>query len=161
MGLSISWIAVSTKAKADILQSLSLVDTSFLKGFAHPYTRAPVLQRLSAGCSVLVCQVEEHVMVSAACMYQNGLKIWSATHDSARGISHLESEGVPPPLLDTIHAEMKASQAEEGGNDAEVDCIFDVPVGLAGAICGYRHDRVGLAPGEGPTFTALIPGSDH
>lgn len=113
MGLSISWIAVSTKAKADILQSLSLVDTSFLKGFADPYTRAPVLQRLSAGCSVLVCQVEEHVMVSAACMYQNGLKIWSATHDSARGISHLESEGVPPPLLDTIHAEMKASSLSD------------------------------------------------
>lgn len=179
MGFSISWIAVSGTPKADILQILSLVDTAesdeanespvsgaelpggwyllFLNDIVHPFTQAPLLQRLSAGGKVLVCQIEEHVMASAAIMYENSVNIWSVTHESENGIYHLAQDGVLPPSLDKIHAEMKASQDAEGGDDADVDYIFDVPVVLAAAICGYRHDRVALVSGEEPQFTELVP----
>lgn len=182
MGFSISWIAVSGKTQANILQSLSLVDTSetdeanespvsgaqlpggwyllFLNDFAHPFIRPPLLQQLSAQCKVLVCQVEEHVMASAACMYENGVKTWSVSHESENGIYHLAKEGSLPTSLDQLHAELKASQDAEGGVDAEVDHIFDVPVALAAAICGYRHDRVELASGEEPMFTELVSRSN-
>lgn len=181
MGFSISWIAVSGKPKADVLQCLSLVDTTesdeanespvsgaqlpggwyilFLNDIVHPYTREPQLQRLSSGCKLLVCQVEEHVMASAAIMYENSVNTWSVVHESEHGIYHLAKEGALPSFLEKIHAEMKASQDADGGADADVDYIFDVPVGLAAAICGYRHDRVALASGEEPKFTELIPTS--
>lgn len=178
MGLSISWIAVSGKAKADILQCLSLVDTTdsdeanespvsgaqlpggwyvlFLNQFDHPFARAPLVQRLSAGCKVVVCQVEEHVMTSVATLYENSINTWRVTHESESGMYHLEKEGVPPPSLDEIYAALKVSQDADGGFDADVDHIFDVPVGLAAALCGYRHDEVALASGEEPKFTELV-----
>ncbi len=179
MGFSISWIAVSGKPKADILQSLSLADTAepddahespvsgaelpggwyilFLNDMVHPFTAAAHLQRLSAGCKVLSCQVEEHVMASAACMYENGVQAWSVTHASENGAFDLAVEGAAPPSLEAIHAEMKAMQDEEGGDEADVDYIFDVPVSLAAAICGYRHDFAYLTSGEEPSFTELVP----
>jgi hypothetical protein len=95
-------------------------------------------------------------MASAAIMYENGGKTWSVTHESENGIYHLAKEGELPPSLDNIHGEMKASQDAEGGGDADVDFIFDVPVVLAATICGYRHDRVALASGEEPKFTELV-----
>ena len=51
---------------------------------------------------------------------------------------------------------MKATQDEEGGADADVDCLFDVPLMLATALCGYRHDEVALLSGEKLTFTELV-----
>jgi hypothetical protein len=182
MGFSISWIAVSGKAKADILKSLSLVDTTepdeanessisgaelpggeyilFLNDLNHPYVQLPLVQRLSGGCKLLVCQVEEHVMVSEATMYENGARTWRVTHESERGIYDLQTEGMLPPSLNAIQAEMKECQDAAGGVNADVDYLFDVPVMLAASICGYRHDRVALASGEEPKFTVLVRTGD-
>ncbi len=179
MGFSISWMAVSGKSKDEILESLSFVDTDeedevnespvsgaqlpggwyviFFNDVLHPDTQPAKVQRLSKGCKILVCQIEEHVMTSTATMYENGVPIWSVVHDAQSGIYHLEQTGAPPSALDRIHAEMKASQDEEGGADADVDMLFDVPLMLAAEICGYRHDECELASGEEPAFTALVP----
>lgn len=35
---------------------------------------------------------------------------------------------------------MGADQAEEGGDEADVDLVFDVPQAMSGAICGWRPD---------------------
>lgn len=179
MGYSIAWIAVRGKSKDEILAQLSLADTGepdeanespvsgaalpdggyllFFKDMAHPATQAPGMRRLSAGCEALGCQVEEHVMASAAFLYKHGAKVWDVVHLAEEGLYHLEVNGAPPPLLDTIHTEMKATQDEEGGNDADVDCLFEVPLMLATALCGYRHDESALLTGETLGFTELVP----
>ena len=178
MGFSISWIAISGHSKASVLSSLSLVDTGepdeanespisggelpggwylmFFNDIVHPFTRKPQLTKISAGGSVLVCQVEEHVMASAAFMYVNGVKTWDVTHESEKGLYNISTEGCPPIALQAIQAELKAAQDADGGDEADVDHIFDVPVALAAALCGYRHDRVALVSGEEPQFTKLV-----
>jgi hypothetical protein len=65
--------------------------------------------------------------------------------------------GAPPPLLATIHAEMKATQDEQGGLEADVDCLFEVPLMLANALSGFRHDETTLLSGETLAFTGLAP----
>lgn len=183
MGYSIAWILVRGKSKDEILAQLSLADTGepdeanespvsgaalpggaylvFFNDMAHPATQAPSMAQLSAGCVALGCQVEEHVMASAAFLYKDGAKVWDVVHLAEEGLYHLAVDGTPPPLLATIHAEMKATQDEQGGADAAVDCLFEVPLMLATALCGYRHDEATLLSGETLGFTELVPASRH
>jgi len=179
MGYSIAWIMVRGKTKEDILDQLGLADTCepdeandsavsgaalpggayllFFKDMAHPATQAPGMARLSSGCEALGCQVEEHVMASAAFLYKDGAKVWDVVHLAEQGLYHLAVDGAAPVLLDTIHTEMKASQDEDGGDEAEVDWLFEVPLMLATALSGYRHDEATLLTGETLDFTALVP----
>lgn len=179
MGYSIAWILVRGKTKEDILARLSLADTGapdaandspvsgaalpgggylvFFNDMAHPATQAASMARLSAGCEALGCQVEEHVMASAAFQYKDGAKLWDVVHLSEQGLYHLAVDGTPPALLAAIHAEMRATQDEQGGADAQVDCLFEVPLMLATALCGYRHDEMALLSGQTLDFTELVP----
>jgi len=179
MGYSIAWIAVRGTSKEEVLDRLSLADTGepdeanesavsgaalpgggylvFFNDMAHPATQAPSMARLSEACEALGCQVEEHVMASASFLYKNGVKVWDVVHLAEEGLYHLAVDGAPPPLLDTIHTEMKAAQDEQGGLDADVDWLFEVPLMLATALCGYRHDEAALLSGEELQFTGLVP----
>lgn len=179
MGYSLAWILVRGKTKEDILAQLALADTGepdetgdspvagaalpgggYLVVFSdmgHPALQAPSMKRLSQGCEALACQVEENVMASAAFLYKDGAKAWDVVHLADQGLYHLEVNGTPPALLDTIHTEMKASQDEEGGEKAAVDWLFEVPLMLATALGGYRHDEVTLLTGETPDFNELAP----
>lgn len=179
MGYSIAWILVRGKSKEDILAQLALADTGepdeayerpvlgaelpggayllLFQDMAHPATQAPGMARLSNGCEALGCQVEEHVMASAAFLYKDGAKVWDVVHLAEEGIYHLAVDGTPPALLETIHTEMKASQDEDGGAGAEVDWLFEVPLMLATALGGYRHDENTLLTGETLRFTELVP----
>ena len=186
MGYSIAWILVRGKTREDILAQLGLADAGARDDFvgnqvagaalpggayllcfndmAHPATQAPSMARLSSGCEALGCQVEETVMASAAFLYKDGAKVWDVVHLADQGLYHLEVNGTPPPLLDTIHTAMKTAQDEEGGVEAQVDWLFEVPLMLANALAGYRHDE-GLLSREALVFTALAPvaagGSRH
>lgn len=179
MGYSIAWIAVRGIPKEEVLARLGLADSGepdeaqespvcgaelpggvtlvFFNDFVHPATEAENMARLSVGGEALGCQVEEHVMASAAFQYRDGAKVWDVTHVSDEGLYHLEVGGTPPPLLETIHAEMKATQDEQGGIEADVDCLFEVPLMLAMTVVGYRHDETALVTGETPVFTELVP----
>eukprot|EP01114_Cavostelium_apophysatum_P011480 TRINITY_DN25761_c0_g1_i1.p2 TRINITY_DN25761_c0_g1~~TRINITY_DN25761_c0_g1_i1.p2 ORF type:complete len:189 (+),score=43.02 TRINITY_DN25761_c0_g1_i1:305-871(+) len=179
MGYSIAWILVRGKSKDDILAQLDLADTGeldeanespvsgaalpggayllFFNDMAHPATQAPSMMQMSAGCEALGCQVEEHVMASAAFLYKDGAKVWDVVHLAEQGLYHLAVDGTPPPLLETIHTEMKATQDEQGGAEADVDCVFEVPLMLAMALSGYRHDEAALLSGETLEFTELVP----
>jgi len=175
MGFSISWIAFSGKPKVDVLSRLSLADTQapdeanespasgaelpggwyvvFLNSFAHAFTRHAELGRLSQGSTVLGCRIEEHVMASAAFLYCNGRRVWEVSHNSQEGRYDISVNGTPPRELPAIHDRLRQSQDEEGGEHAGVDHIFDVPIRLAAALCGYEHDRTQFAG----LFTKLVP----
>ena len=102
--------------------------------------RAP-LKRLSRSGDVVACAIEEHVMASGASGYSGGKEMWCIVHDAERGLSHLEVTGEPPPQLAAIHERLAAELAEAGGDESEVDYVFDVPVELAAELTGFRHDR--------------------
>lgn len=181
MGFSIAWIAVRGKSKDEVLAQLSLADTGepdeenetpvsgaalpgggylvYFNDMAHPAIQAASMARLSEGGEALGCQVEEHVMASAAFHYKDGAKLWDVVHLSGEGLYHLAVDGTPPALLETIHTEMKATQDEQGGLEADVDCLFEAPLMLATALCGYRHDEAALLSGETLDFTELVPRS--
>jgi hypothetical protein len=177
MGFSISWIAISGKTKSEVLARLSLVDTTeddeanespvsgaqlpndwyllFLNDLIHPFVSEAELRRLSSDCTVLGCQIEEHVMASAAFCYSQGARIWNITHEAEKGTYNLVESGNPPSGYSELRSRLVAEQDSEGGDDADVDWIFDIPVSLAYELCGYRHDNVYLKSGETARFTKL------
>ncbi len=179
MGYSIAWILVRGKTKEDVLDQLALADTGepdeaneslvsgaalpgggylvFFNDMGHAAMQAPSMGRLSSGCEALGCQVEEAIMASAAFLYKDGAKVWDVAHLADQGLYHLAVDGAAPALLETIHTEMKASQDEAGGEDAAVDWLFEVPLMLATALSGFRHDEEALLSGETPAFTRLAP----
>ena len=50
-------------------------------GRDHRLIQAPVLTRLSAGCGVLTCTVEERNLSSAAAGWRDGRRLWSVTYE--------------------------------------------------------------------------------
>jgi len=161
MGYSLSWIAVRGKSPESVLAELKLARTGKLEETPEaPFSaaalpggwflviandcnyadRAP-LKKLSQGAEVAACALEEHVMASGASGYRDGEERWSIMHDSERGLSHLNISGDPPKAAGAIHKRAEAKQAAEGGDDAEVDYLFEVPVEVAAKMTGFRHDR--------------------
>jgi hypothetical protein len=177
MGYAISWMALKGKAKSNVLASLELHDTGqpddanespvsgaefpngwyvlFLNDYSHPLVEPSSVERLSHGCEIIVCLVEEHVMASSAAMYQNGRRTWEIMHQGdGDNVYDLTVEGTPPHTYEALRQRLTKQQQDEGGRAAEVDYIFDIPLELAFEICGYRHDRWKFDWGR-PNFTAL------
>jgi hypothetical protein len=176
MGYSISWIAFHGKGKREVLALTHLIDTGefdeanespisaaeipngwyvlFLNDFSHPYVSVEVMQRFSADCVLLGCRVEEHVMTSAAFLFENGSRIWSVSHESEKGRYNVETEGTPPAFFAPLRAKLSQSQDDAGGEKADVDYMFDVPLEMAARLCGYRHDLWKFEWGE-PEFTRM------
>ena len=183
MGFSIAWVAVSGMDKAALLERLSLVDTGeedeanespisgtqlpggwtllFLNDCTHPFVSDESLKTLSGGGVALACQVEEHVMVSMAQAFRHGERTWRVEHDCERGIFDLQATGALPASYAALRDDLLARQRDAGGESADVDHVFDVPVALAQAECGYRHDRVQLQSGEVARFTRIEPRTTH
>ena len=161
MGLSISWIAVEAHRKDEAVSVLGLKDTGaecepWNTGFSWSklstgwvliysddteFAAPDRLKRLSATGRAVSCVVEEHVMFSEARGYENGAEQWRVTHDSDKGIYSLEVTGTPPAAFEGIRARLVEQQDSEGGAKADVDFIFDIPLTLGEAICGFRPDE--------------------
>jgi hypothetical protein len=174
MGFSISWIAFKDLSKAQVLDrnrcrdsgtedevneapfSFAELPTGWMVLFSNDfdYGAAEHLIGLSMGATVLSCQVEEHVMFSAAHCYQNGREAWSVWHDSQRGRYDLSLRGTPPAQLAPIRMRLNAKQDDGGGARSDVDYVFDIPLELAAELTGYRHDQVQFDWGR-PIFTVL------
>ncbi|WP_157489285.1 hypothetical protein [Lysobacter sp. Root916] len=180
MGFAISWLAVSGKDPQQVLQELQLHRTGeteefpespvsaaqlptgwflvFANRFASPLVADRSLQQLSAGCTVISCQVEEHVMFSSVMCYANGKNNWHVTHDAQEGIYHLSVSGDLPPQFNDIYASLKQEQDDSGGDKSDVDYIHDVPVSLAKVITSFRHDQ-DIQGGPPEPFEALASSS--
>jgi hypothetical protein len=167
MGASLSWLAVKGKAAAEVLGELHLRPTGVtgLEG-ESPYVGAAsdtgwylivasgaedrlvgaaVVERLSAGCVVLTCTVEEHVMFSQATGWRDGRRLWTVTHRGEDGPVGIEEDGTLPPEYPAIRDRLVARQQADGGSEAGVDHLFDIPVALVQTFVGYKHDEVNPA----------------
>lgn len=126
----------------------------FFDAYDHPLAQRKVLRSLPQYWEVVACKVEEHVMASDASLYKGGSLIWSVAHESEKGIYDLVVDGQLPDGFEELKNRTKEEQKREGGSQAEVDLIFDIPVLVAQQICGFRHDRFVFDWGS-PDFVEL------
>src|SRR5450432_1161639 len=158
MGYSISWLAVRGGVKAEVERALGLVDTGATEDFPeapicgldlpggwyllvlddcfHRFVMPDNLAALSRGTALVGCQVEEHEMLSTAFFWRDGVLEWEVAHEANKGLYHLDIDGTPPDSLAEIEARQREEQDAAGGQDAEIDAMFDVPVELARSSCG-------------------------
>jgi hypothetical protein len=161
MGFSLCWAAVRGKKRALVLAELFLHATgdredlpeSPLVGAELPggwylvlsnrdsrFARPSTLELLSSRCEVVACQVDESSSSSEASGWSDGTQLWSIVHLFEKTIWHVETRGEPPEPFVAIRDRLRVEQQAAGGNDADVDFLFDVPVELAQALTGFRHD---------------------
>ncbi len=184
MGVSLSFLAVKGLAAAEVHRGLGITDTGVAAGefdYPRPTMRGAALPdgwylvllnsvdhrfmtseeipaRLSQGCEVIACRVEEHVMFSACLGWKDGAMLWQIAHDPDEDPYHLDVEGTPPAAFVELAARMRAQQAEEDRRAGElpVDFIWEIPIALADSLCRYRHDE--YADWGKPEFTVLAEG---
>jgi hypothetical protein len=174
MGFKVSWIAFHGTGRDAALEKLGFRDTGEPdEANEAPFSGAEIpngwfvvfandfdfispkrLASLSRGCRLIACRVHEGVMFSGAFFYQDGERVSEISHDAQVGVYDLSVLGSPPKEFQSIRDSQMKQQDEEGGDEAEVDCIFEIPIETAAAICGYRHDRGRFDWGE-PKFARL------
>jgi hypothetical protein len=175
MGFRQAWLAVKGRSRDDVLGSLGLMGTGEREELAEspvvaadlPGGRTLVLEnetvdliaddvvrRLSAGCDVVVCYVNETTMFSMVSRWTDGRQIWKVTHDSSIALEHVDVEGSPPPELASIRDTLQARHASDDSGD--VDYVFDISVELALALTGYRHDQ-DIEGAAADPFEVLLP----
>jgi hypothetical protein len=157
MGLSASWICARGVNRKDALDYLGLVETG--KPVDDPcqvpfscaerpdgwltisttdagWLLPQKVKALSSGGLAVGCFLEDHVMVSGACAYNHGARLWWVTHEPETGPNNLESGGNLPPEFESL----RKQALRERKKDPEVDFVFEVPVELTVLVCGYRAD---------------------
>ncbi|MFT3867720.1 MAG: hypothetical protein QM715_04385 [Nibricoccus sp.] len=162
MGYAISWFAVPQQQTETFLNRFQLVPTGATNDFPDslisfgkfdtgwtvlwygrygcPFLREKELTTISKDYDILCCKVEEHVMASSSELWSGGARKWLISHEGENGPKGLDIEGTPPESLSAIRQEMEATQLAEGGDDAEVDYIFEIPLAVAEKIVGFKHD---------------------
>ena len=164
MGYAISWIAFQDKTAAQAAELLGLCPSGELEQepenmfcgvrlhsgwyvvvideYGHRFVRERTLQRVSAAADVVAATIEEHVMFCSAEEWSGGKLIWKVSHESEKGLRHLEERGSPPGQYLAVKERLLAAQQQEDEGAREVDYVFDVPLELAEAIAGFKHDRL-------------------
>jgi hypothetical protein len=172
MGYSLSWAAVKAKPEA-LYDTLGLRPTGELDdvpthGFCaatlpdertviivdHKEFKDDQLAAFSNLGDTVYCFVEEHVMTSGAAFWKGGKQIWRVTHEAEKGHNDLSVVGDAPPEFAPIR-DRQARKSETG----EADYIFDVPIELAKALTGFRHDE-DVPGGADLPFEVLEPAKD-
>jgi hypothetical protein len=175
VGFRISWIGFDGKRKASALEMAGLKDAGEPDEFNEtPFSGAEIpggwfilfsndfgfvsrerLAQLSIDCRIIACQVHEGIMFSAAYGYERSNRMWELAHDAQQGIDDLSVSGSPPPSFESIRRRL--TQRQETTFGGAVDYIFDIPVEVAAAICGYRYGRLKFEWGT-PQFSRLDVG---
>lgn len=162
MGYAITWCAVREEAADQLLSHLDLSSTGEIEGdpqsrfstaklrtgwrliWSNKYA-CPILMKgltaFSGGHEVVICRIEEHVMASSAELWMGGTRKWWLSHEGKDGPKGLDTDGELPQCFTSIREEMEGSQRVEGGDDADVDYIFEIPLKVAQALVGFKHDE--------------------
>jgi hypothetical protein len=163
MGFSITWCAVREEGADKLLQELGLSPTGETEEFPEslisaarlatgwrviwynrydcPFLRPEDLGKISKDQDILMCRVEEHVMASSSEMWSSGKRKWWLSHEGENGPKGLSTDGELPESFPVVRREMEEAQLAEGGDDAEVDFIFEIPLKVAQSLVGFKHDE--------------------
>ena len=179
MGYAITWCAVREEAADQLLTHLGLsatgkteedpesrfstikLTTGWRLLWSNDYGCPLLTKRLptfSGGHEVVLCQIEEHVMASSAEVWENGRRKWWVSHEGENGPKGLLAEGELPQCFASIREEMENAQRSEGGDDADVDLIFEIPLKVAQVLVGFKHDENHESVVEG-RFSVLTDGA--
>lgn len=110
-------------------------------GRDHRLIQSPELMRLSAGCAVVTCTVEERNLYSAATGWRDGRRLWSVSYDGEEQPGKVVAEGDLPTAFEFILRDYTVkSQAEDAG-DLLLDPLFEIPVEVVKHAIGYRPDE--------------------
>lgn len=163
MGFSITWFAVPEAHAESFLSRLSLVASGeveelpdslissaamntgwrvlWYNDYECPFLRLETVREISRTHEVLICTVEEHVMDSAASLWRDGERLWHLHHDGSGGAKGLEVDGQTPECFAATRDAMYAEQEKAGGDKADVDMLFEIPLRVAQSISGFKHDE--------------------
>jgi len=73
--------------------------------------------------------------------------MWSVEHRGEEGALNIVRTGKVPKSYAAIEADLIDAQKAEGGESANVDHVFDLPLVLAKQTVGFRHDEDSEPPG--------------
>lgn len=125
--------------------SMATLDTGWRVVWCNEYESqvlgSGAIEAASMVSDVLLCQVEEHVMASSSELWNQGKRKWKISHKGENGPKGLEAFGELPECFKGIKAEMEQAQLAEGGDAADVDYIFEIPLKVAQSIVGFKHDE--------------------
>jgi hypothetical protein len=158
MGANLNWLAVQAADKSDLLERLRFVEAGLASDELNVSMACAVLPeswvviaswgkgldldhllpRASTGTLALGGEMDERVMFSQLGAFRDGRPAWAVTHDPERGLDDVTVHGEPPELLAQVRAELSAEQAEDGFEN--VDYMFQAPVRLSEALCGYHPE---------------------
>ena len=163
MGFSATWCAVREEGAQKLLAQLSLSPTGATEEFPEslistakldtgwrviwynkygcPFLQPKDLGDISHEQDVLMCLVEEHVMASSAELWSGGQRQWRISHRGDDGPRGLATDGELPECFPAIRREMEEAQRAAGGEDADVDYLFEVPLRVAQTLVGFKHDE--------------------
>jgi hypothetical protein len=163
MGFAITWYAVRETNAEDFLKQLELLPTGETEEFPEslistakldtgwrilwyneyncPFLGEDELGKISENYDIMRVLVEEHVMASSSEMWLGGKCKWWLSHQGENGPKGLSVEGEPPESLPKIRSEMEQAQPAAGGDKADVDHIFEIPLMIAQSIAGFKHDE--------------------
>lgn len=147
-----SWLAIRGKDAASVRPDLAVdggevVETELPGGWKlwladnADFADAAPHATLSAGCELITCAADERLMYSSISGWRDGVRQYYIVHDGQFGIQHIHVEGEPPPEFFPIYNRLSVDQAEAGGLSITVDHVYEVPLALAKALTGYRHDE--------------------
>jgi hypothetical protein len=163
MGFAITWCAVRESGAHKLLEQLGLSPTGeteevpeslisaakldtgwrvvWYNEYGCPFLRPEDLRVVSHDQEIVMCLVEEHVMASSSELWRGGKRAWWISHEGESGPKGLSLEGDLPECFASIRREMEEAQRAEGGDDAGVDYIFDIPLKVAQTLVGFKHDQ--------------------
>lgn len=167
MGYNIDWVAVKTDSPEAVWNQIGVTGTGrysprpalsgamlpsgwYLIIYDHRAIRDPRdphyrqrldPNRLSEESEVVRCEILESIMFHSVEAWDKGKEKWHVTHDSEEGMFDLTVTGDPPDILEAIKKKHIDEQVSEGGENAGVDLICEIPLDLAREIVGYKHDE--------------------
>src|SRR5689334_1744449 len=163
MGFSVTWCAVREEAAETFLAGLGLSPTDeteeipcaelcmakldsgwrvvWFNEFDSPYLRRERLPDLSAHGDLVVCAIGEQVMTSSAELWCRGGRTWWLSHEGEDGPMGFSGGGDLPEAFPAIRDEMVDAQRDAGGDDADVDYLFEIPLKVAESVVGFKHDE--------------------
>ena len=109
--------------------------------YGCPFLRPEDLGELSKEQDILLCLVEEHVMASSSEFWSAGNRMWWISHEGENGPKGLATDGDLPACFPSIRRELEEAQRVDGGDDADVDHIFEIPLKVAQSLVGFKHDE--------------------
>jgi hypothetical protein len=154
MGFTMSWLAVRGIDKNALYDRLGVVPTGEIgisldhpitgqvlndwtivvfDELAHRFVGDDEVKRLSAGCTIMACNLCETTMCSTANLWENGEMVWGVCHFIEEGWEDLETTGDLPAEYQEIESHFRKLEADEpAAEDGEsVDYMIEVPVELA------------------------------